>query len=111
MLSVNFEFVRGILFVRLEGKVNNDSSLSLKENLTDIISKGGIKYLVFNVSNAVIEERVSLFEDCNKLIKNNGGKLFLCGLKNKLENIFESNYDENQRINDELSALKMISVC
>ena len=69
MLDVNFEFVKGILFVRLDGKINYDSIKSVESNLKDIVSKGGLKYLVFNVSNAVIEERVSLFDNCNELIK------------------------------------------
>ena len=82
MIDVNFEFERGILFVRLEGNINNKSIYSVNKNLTDIINRGGIKYLVFNINNALIEEKISLFDNCNKLIKNNGGKLFLCGLKN-----------------------------
>ncbi|MBQ1496616.1 MAG: hypothetical protein IIZ40_04660 [Bacilli bacterium] len=111
MIDVNFEFERGILFVRLEGNINNKSVSSVNKNLTDIINRGGIKYLVFNINNALIEEEISLFDNCNKLIKNNGGKLFLCGLKNKIENVISSNYDGCISVNNELSALKMISVC
>ena len=108
MIDVNFEFERGILFVRLEGNIKNKSVSSVNKNLTDIINRGGIKYLVFNINNALIEEEISLFDNCNK---NNGGKLFLCGLKNKIENVISSNYDGCISVNNELSALKMISVC
>lgn len=111
MLDVNFEFVKGILFVRLDGKLNHDNVHSVNTNLRDIISKGGLKYLVFNVSNAVLEERISLFDDCNKLIKYNGGKMFICGLKHKIENVISSNYDSCNEISNELSALKAINVC
>ena len=111
MLDVNFEFVRGILFVRLEGKINHDSTSSVKNSLTEIIKKGGIKYLVFNVSNAVLEERVSLFDDCNEQIKNNGGKMYMCGLNSKLENIISNNIDNVTNTIDEISVLRMISVC
>ena len=110
MLDVNFEFVGGILFVRLEGKINKMSVSSVNSSLTDIIKKGGIKNLVFNISNATIEERVSLFDNCNILIMNNGGKMFLCGLKNKLESVINSN-QKCEMITNELSALRRISVC
>ncbi|MBO6195710.1 MAG: hypothetical protein J6O56_05180 [Bacilli bacterium] len=110
MLDVNIEFVGGILFVRLEGKINNSSVSSVNSSLTDIIIKGGIKNIVFNISNAVIEERVSLFDNCNLLIKNNGGKMFLCGLKNKIESVISSN-QKCEMITNELSALNRISVC
>lgn len=111
MLDVNFEFVKGVLFVRLDGKLNHDSAYSVNSNLIDIISKGGLKYLVFNVSNAVLEERISLFDDCNTLIKNNGGKMFICGLKHKIQSVVSSNYENCNKINNELSALKAINIC
>lgn len=110
MLDVNFEFVGGILFVRLEGKINRSSVSSVNDSLTDIIIKGGIKYLVFNINNALIEERVSLFDNCNTLIKDNGGKMFLCGLKNKMDSVISSSI-KCEMITNELSALKRISVC
>ena len=111
MLDVNFEFVRGILFVRLEGVVNNDTTCSIKKNLVDIISKGGIKYLVFNINNAILEDNLSLFDICNTLIKENNGKMYLCGLKNKIESVISSNFNYCEKINSELSVLKKISVC
>ena len=110
MLDVNFEFASGILFVRLEGKINKTSVSSINSSLTDIIIKGGIKYLVFNISNAVIEERVSLFDNCNTLVRNNNGEMFLCGLKNKIESVLSSN-QTCEMITNELSALNRISVC
>jgi hypothetical protein len=64
--------------------------------------------LVFNISNAVVEERVSLFDDCNLLIKRNEGKMFMCGLKNKLESVIEKKLN-CEKINNELSALKIVS--
>ena len=108
MLDVSFEFVKGILFVRLEGNINSNSISSVNKNLTEIISEGGIKYLVFNISNAELKEKITLFDNCNTLIKTNGGKMFICGSKNKIENVISSNCNI---INNELSALKMISVC
>lgn len=108
MLDVNFEFACGILFVRLEGRINRDSVLSIENNLRDIIKKGGIKYLVFNVDKTIIEERVDLFDECNLLIKNNKGVMYICGLKNKIESVVSSGCGV---INNELAALNKIRVC
>jgi len=108
MLDVNFEFVGGVLFVRLEGKINNDSISSVKDNLIEIIKKGGIKYLVFNITKSIIEERVDLFDDCNSLVKNNNGKMYICGLKNKLESVVSF---KCETVKNELSVLKKIRVC
>ena len=84
MLDVNIEFVRGILIVRLEGKLNNISTRSVRDNLISIIRNGGIKYLMFNIVNSNIEEKIDMFDECNKLIKENNGKMYICGLKREL---------------------------
>ena len=38
MLDVNIEFVKGVLFVRLDGRINNDSIFSINKNLQEIKS-------------------------------------------------------------------------
>lgn len=111
MLDVNFEFVKGILFVRLKGKINNYSIISIEKNLNEIILKGNLKYVVFNISNCDIEERVDIFDNCNKLIKNNGGEMFICGLKNKLSTVVNKKFNEKNNIKNEISALRMINIC
>ena len=105
------EFVKGVLFVRLQGNLNSDNTSELETKLTDIIVTGGIKYLVFNISNSKIEERIDLFDRCNSLIKDNNGKMFICGLKNKIESIVSSNYEYCDKAVDELTVLKRICVC
>ena len=111
MLDVNIEFVKGVLFVRLDGKLNVDNTKEIESNLKEIITLGGIKYLVFNISNSVLEERIDLFEECNTLIENNDGKMFICGLKSKIECIVSSNFDVCKKVKNELSALKKVDVC
>jgi len=38
---------------------------------------------MFNLTESVLEERIDMFEECNKLIKKNKGKMYVCGLKDK----------------------------
>lgn len=111
MLDVNIEFVRGALLVRLDGKLNMDNTSKLESSLKDIITAGGLKYLVFNINNSILEERIELFDTCNSLIKQNNGKMYICGLKSKIESVISSNYEFCDKINNELSALKKISLC
>lgn len=111
MLDVNIEFAKGVLFVRLQGKLNSDNTNDLEFKLTDIILTGGIKYLVFNLSNSKLEERIDLFDKCNALIKENNGKMFICGLKSKIESIVSSNYEFCDKVTDELTVLKNLCVC
>ena len=83
MLDVNIEFIKGVLVVTLEGSLNNENVLSVRNNLLTIIKNGGIKFLMFNITGCVLEEDIDMFDECNKLIKKNKGKMYVCGLKDK----------------------------
>lgn len=105
MLDINVEFTKGILFVRLQGILDESNIDSVKSKILTIIKDGGIRFLVFNIENLKIINGFKLFEDCNDLIKINDGQMLICGLK---DNSALSNY---AHIDNELSALKTISVC
>lgn len=83
MLDINIEFIKGVLVVTLEGSINNRNVLSVRNNLLTIIKNGGIKYLMFNITGSVLEEDIDMFDECNKLIRKNKGKMYVCGLKDK----------------------------
>ena len=83
MLDVNIEFIKGVLVVTLEGSLNNENVLSVRNNLLTIIKNGGIKFLMFNITGCVLEEDIDMFDECNKLIKKNKSKMYVCGSKDK----------------------------
>ena len=68
MLNINIEFTKGVLFVRLEGILTDDNELGIENTITEIINDGGIRYLVFNISNLIIKSSNKLFEICEKLV-------------------------------------------
>lgn len=105
MLNINIEFTKGVLFVRLDGTLNNRNGKGVESTITNIINDGGIRFLVFNVSNLKIKSGISIFENCKKLIGINDGKMLMCGLNNDI------NIDCYERVQDELSALRVLSVC
>ena len=109
MLDVNVEFSKGVLFIRLSGNINSVNSINIKSNITNIIKEGGIKYLLFNIDNLKIKEKIDLFEKCNELIKINNGKMIICGINDNFNIVNDMHIlDYCENATDELSALRMI---
>ena len=103
MLNINIEFTKGVLFVRLEGILTDDNELGIENTITEIINDGGIRYLVFNISNLIIKSSNKLFEICEKLVKTNDGRMLMCG---------KDNYNAKYiNVKDELAALREFSLC
>lgn len=104
MLDINLEFSKGILFVRLIGILNKSNEDEAEEKIVDIVDEGGIRYIVLNTEDLDISDDTTLFDRCNELIKDNNGKMLLCGKEDKLS---AYNYDF---VSDELSAFKLLTV-
>ena len=108
MLDINIEFIKGVLVVRLEGSLNNKNIESVRDSLISVIKNGGIKYLMFNLTDSSLEEKINMFDDCNKLIKKNKGKMYICGFNHNVENLNTKNY---YTVDNELSILNRIKAC
>lgn len=108
MIEINIEFIKGVLVVRLEGILNNRSVKSVRDSLINIIKNGGIKYLMFNLTDSSLEEEIDMFDECNKLIKKNKGKMYICGFNKKIENMITNTY---YTVDNELSILNKIKAC
>lgn len=91
MLKIDMQFKQGILFVRLKGILNGDTSIVLDKDLNDIIINNGIKYVLINLNKLEYADKYGL----KVIIKNykniakNKGKMIICGI-NKL-----FDYDNN----------------
>ena len=48
MLNIDIEYKRGILFVRLDGILNEKTSCILEDALKSVVHKAGIKYVLIN---------------------------------------------------------------
>lgn len=111
MLGINIEFIKGVLVVRLEGLLNKKNVKSVRDSLINIIKNGGIKYLMFNLTESKLEEKIDMFDECNKLIKKNKGKMYICGFNHKIENLITNNYYTVENVSNELSILNNIEAC
>ena len=105
MIDYNVEFAKGVLFIRLFGVLNKFNEIEIENDIIDIIKSGGIRYLVFNLEDLELEEEVDLFKNCENIVKDNNGRMLICGNYN-------GNYIDNfSLVDDELSAYKEFSIC
>ena len=104
MLKINMDYRNGILFVRLKGSLNSCTAYKLLDNLIPIITKQGIKNLVYNFSELVSIDEVgnkSLLMGYDAILDNNGSVLVV-------ENRFNLKYFKE--IKNEVAALKILKV-
>ncbi len=106
MLEINMEFRKGILFVRLIGKLTEYTVSVLEKEVTRVVKEYGIANVVFNVSGLTELDQVGM----QALIQNvhSQGKLVICGLEQKemkKEMKKQHMFDYLMEVSDELSAL------
>ena len=104
MLKINFEFRKGIFFIRLIGNLNNQNYKQKAQTLKDLIIDNEFKYIVINTNyleNIDLDGINSLIETFN-IAKNNKGNLVLCDKKSIFKKILNINIPS---IKDEIEVL------
>lgn len=113
MLNIDLEYKKGILFLRLDGILNEKTSCILKDAIKELVNKVGIKYLLINFEKLYEIDKegiTTIINSYNTYLKNRG-KLMICGYDNIKLNIESSdliNYAE-KTIN-EISAFNLINI-
>lgn len=105
-MNINFEFRKGILFIRLLGNLTKDNYIKNRKNLNSLINIGGIKYVVFNLDNikALDAYGIKYLLLFNKKIKEDNGHMFICS-----NNCFKNKFQHRVTIlNNEIEALNVI---
>ncbi len=79
MLKVLMEFRKGVLFVRLYGKLNETTIKTFKEEVKEVILQLGIKYVVLNTYNLdeITSDGVKEIKMLKKIMKKQEGEFFL----------------------------------
>ena len=110
MLNIDMEPVKGILFVRLSGKLDKNNIEKLNKEVLTFLKDIGIKNIVFNLSNLNHIDKygkeaiVHSFIMCMK----NKGESFVCvGNNKKIISMFKNLPDK--MVSDELSAERIIN--
>ena len=115
MLDINMEFHKGILFIRLEGILNESTIDKLTEEVTLFIKENGIRNIVYNIEKlnkidcAGINALLNNYNICRK----NNGKALVCGINDEFVKFTIRNsrlLKYMSEIPDELSALNVINL-
>lgn len=112
MLDINYEFRKGILFVRLCGELTKDTSYQLQTEITDMIQDNGITNVVFNISQLIFIDEVGM-NDLHynlELCQKNHGNVLFCQPNKHIEESLLLRLSDSMFIDDELSAFKKITI-
>lgn len=114
MLEINLEFVRGMLFVRLEGVLNSNTYTKLSDCLDTMIHEKGLKYFVVNLENLdyIDENGLQAIIDRYFDVVLHDGKLVICGYNDQFKQDLEIDniFRQIERTSNELGALKLINL-
>ncbi len=75
------EFRKGILFVRLFGKLDETTKDTFDTEVKEVIIQSGIRYVVLNVCNlqSVSSEGIKEIKHLRRILKKTDGEFFLFG--------------------------------
>lgn len=115
MLEITTEIRKGVLFVRLNGQLIKQTVPKLKEEISKLIQDNGIRNVVFNIKelNMIDMKGISSLIYNYKLINENKGKGYICGIshslvKHRINNSNLLNYMFES--SDELGALNIMDL-
>ena len=111
MLDINMEIRRGILFVRLIGNLNKETSKYFKNEVSNLIEEKGIKYIVINLRQLTNLDTIGadLILDEYRYIAKIDGKVVICGVdeNKKIEKDF---FKGIHKSDNELQAFSIINI-
>lgn len=89
MFKINTEYRKGILFIRLVGRIDNECYL---EDINKLIHNFGIRYIVLNLSDlkdVSLDSIKHIMQYHNKMLKKKK-QLFICDASNMRNRIFKN---------------------
>lgn len=101
MLKINYEFRKGIFFVRLIGDLDKNNYYKQENFLEELISYNGFKQVVINTDllRNVDIYGINYLINFNKILRNKNTNLVLCDKTNIWRTLFGN---QIQHINNEL---------
>ncbi|MBQ2639514.1 MAG: hypothetical protein IJF92_01990 [Bacilli bacterium] len=112
MLEYTTEINKGIMFIRLEGELNNNTFINLYNELEYLLYRQGIHYYVFNFKYLKILDQNIFIKIQNILteIFLSCGQVVMCGLKNIWKKRLGSYYNKLFYVNNEVDAFKYLKI-
>ena len=114
MLKINMEFKRGILFIRLDGSLDNKTIDKFDNEVLSLILNNGLKNIVinfdkvYNIDKKGIDELINLSE----IVSGLNGKATLCSITNKEVKRLINNHNtfDFYETQNELTALGVMKI-
>ncbi len=107
---MNYEYNKGILFVRFNEKLDHHISYKINSFLVPKILDQKIKYIVFNFYNVgyVDDFVIDALLNVKCAVKVNHGQMCICEVSKNIEK--KINKMKMRKVGSELNALKLIKV-
>ncbi len=104
MLKLNFEFRKGIFFIRLIGNLCKDNTKQIENELTALIADNQFKYIVINTNylETIDMDGLNYITKICCLAHNNQSNLIICDKTKTLNIILNNNFPN---ISNELEVL------
>ncbi len=96
MFKIDVKFKKGVLFIRIEGELDEKNSKESRKSIIPILLKNGFKYVVLNLDdvNYIDNYGIELIEEINNIVMQFNGKTTL--IKNKkIEKLLKGTLVEN----------------
>ncbi len=112
MLQLQKEVTKGVIFIRVEGKLDGNTFKTFYKEVKDLLYNQGMHYYVFNF----LDTKVNNKNIYNKLqlilieIFLNCGKVALCGLENSIKKTLWKREDSLYYINNEFEAFNYLVI-
>ena len=104
MLKINFEFRKGIFFVRLIGELSRETTNAIEKDLNALIIDNKFKYIVINTNylKSIDLDGINYITKIYYMTKENQSNLVICDKSNIFKTLLNNNVPN---ISDELEVL------
>ena len=94
MLNINFEFRKGIFFIRLIGNLNKDSYKQREEELNNLIFGNSFKYIVINTNylKTIDLDGLNYLTKILCMIRDNQSNLVICDRFKIFQTLLNNNF-------------------
>lgn len=113
MLKIDVEYKKGVLFLRLIGKLNNETREEFNRIL-EMANSIGFKYIMFNFEKlySIDEEGIKIISNISRILSDNNPLILTCGYNNLIKLKLEKSRIKEYVLetNNELGAFKLINI-
>lgn len=103
---------RGILFITLQGTLNNENFYEFSDEINYLLYNQGMNYFALNFDDLEIVDKNLLYKIQNKLIEIclSSGKVVLCGLNKEAVKKIDCGNDNLKFVGSELEVFNYLNI-